>query len=61
MTLNKEKVKNKKPNESLITEQMIDNMENEIKKLEMDRKEGEKDWQEKIKAVDVKLILKRNE
>lgn len=61
MTLNKEKVKNKKPNESLITEQMIDNMENEVKKLEMDRKEGEKDWQEKIKAVDVKLILKRNE
>ena len=33
----------------------------EVKKLEAQRKEGEKIWQEKIKAVDVELILKRNE
>lgn len=36
-------------------------MENEVKQLELQRKDGEKSWQEKIKAVDVELILKRNE
>ena len=40
---------------------MIETMEMEVKKLEAERKEGEKIWQEKIKAVDVELILKRNE
>lgn len=36
-------------------------MENEVKKLEVERKQGEKVWQDKIKAVDVELILKRAE
>ena len=36
-------------------------MEAEIKQLQAQRKEGQKSWQDKIKAVDVQLILRRNE
>lgn len=36
-------------------------MESEIKRLEAERKEGEKVWQDKIKAIDLELLLKRNE
>lgn len=40
---------------------MIANMEAEVKQLEIQRKEGEKNWQDKIKAVDIELMIKRNE
>jgi hypothetical protein len=40
---------------------MIQGLETEIKRLEADRREGEKTWQDKIKAVDLELMLKRTE
>lgn len=61
LAINKEKAKTKKQNDNLISEEMIASMEAEVKQLELQRKEGEKNWQEKIKAVDIELMIKRNE
>ena len=61
MALNKEKAKSKKGSEQFITEEMVEGLEREIRQLESDRREGERGWQEKIKAIDIELIHKRNE
>lgn len=67
LALNKEKAKSKRQGQGQteqqhsITEEIILNLEEEVRRLEGERKEGERAWQEKIKAVDVELILKRGE
>jgi hypothetical protein len=40
---------------------MIEGLEGEIRKLEGERKEGERNWQEKIRTVDLELIVRRAE
>ena len=45
----------------MITQDMIQGLEAEIKKLQAERREGEKMWQDKIKTIDIELMLKRTE
>lgn len=37
----------------MITDDMIQNLEAEVKSLEIQRRDGEKVWQDKIKAIDL--------
>ena len=42
-----------------ITEDMIKTFEEEVKELEHKKKQGEKQWQQKIKIIDLELYKKR--
>ena len=56
----KEKQKGKKSSQA-ISNELIEEMEEEVRKLEIQKKKGERVWQDKIRLIDGELLLKRQE